>query len=214
MEQQQQKRTAVQRIDDLENGLMGLYRVADSFAKDIGTLKEAIKLLGNKVDAIVKATMAGEDLNDDVLTRIMVENNVADLKNKVDQLVMAGTLVATTGAITENDFIVGQEVDDSGKVVNPRLQFVLSALQPELRDKIKGAKVGDSITFQEGKLKLEIKEAYSIVAPKPPEVTPATVADPFAEVTMDAAPVIPATDQNVLPVEQSSSNANSDQPAQ
>src|SRR5271170_6768520 len=99
MEQQktEQKRTAVQRIDDLERGLMGMYQAGDNLARDIMTIKEAIKLLGGKVDAIVKATMAGEDLNDDVLSRIMVENNVTELKTKVSQLVTSGTLVPYEG---------------------------------------------------------------------------------------------------------------------
>ena len=59
-----------------------MYQAGDNLASDTQTLKEAIKLLGNKIDAIVKATMAGEDLNDEVLSRIMVENNVTELKSE------------------------------------------------------------------------------------------------------------------------------------
>jgi hypothetical protein len=189
------KRTAVQRIDDLERGLMDMFQAGDNLSRDVYTIKEAIKLLGNKVDAIVKATMAGEDLNDDVLSRIMVENNVADLKSKVDQLVAIGTLVASEAPIEENNFVVGREVDDTGKVLNPRLQFVLASLEEKLRAKIKGAKVGDSVDFKDGKLKFEIQQVYSVVAPKPPEAPAAPDANAAAP-TETAAPATPAAEQS------------------
>ncbi len=212
MEQQKQeqpKRTAVQRIDDLERGLMGMYQAGDNLAKDIVTLKEALKLLGNKVDAIVKATMAGEDLNDDVLSRIMVQNNVEELKNKVSQLVVSGTLQPTEEPVDEKNFIVGREVDDTGKVLNPRLQFVLGSLQPELQAKIKGSKVGDTIAFQEGKLKFEIQEAYSVVVPQLPAETQESAAP--ASTAEVAAPA----DQSEAPAaEQSSVDANGDSATQ
>lgn len=196
MEQQQQqqaKRTAVQRIDDLERGLMGMFQAGDNLARDTMTLKEAIKLLGNKVDAIVKATMAGEDLNDQVLSRIMVENNVTELKNKVSQLIASGTLAPSENPVDEKTFIVGREVDQDGTVLNPRLQFVLNSLKEELREKIKGKKVGESVQFQEGKLNFEIQETYEIVVPKAPEAeAQAQEAAPASE----AQPVAPAAEQS------------------
>jgi hypothetical protein len=221
MEQQQPKRTAVQRIEDLERGVMGMFQNGDNMGRDLMTIKEAIKLLGNKIDAIVKATQRGEDLNDDIIGKIMVENNVAELKARVDQLVAAGTLVATTEPVDEKTFVVGQEVDDTGKVLNPRLQFVLGALQEELRNKIKGSKVGDSVVFQEGKLKFELQEAYSVAPPKPPEapaeaVMDAAPAQEQAPATTELAPAAPAQEQAApaAPAEQSSTDASNDSAAQ
>ena len=201
MEQQQQKRTAVQRIDDLERGLMGMYQAADNMGRDLMTVKEAIKLLGNKIDAIVKATQRGEDLTDEVIGNIMVQNNVADLKARVDQLVASGTLVATLEPVDEKNFVVGQEVDDTGKVLNPRLQFVLGALNEDLRNKIKGAKVGDSVVFQEGKLKFDLQEAYAVVTP-----APAVEAEAATEAVADTQAVASAPAEAA--VEQSSTDAN------
>jgi hypothetical protein len=206
------KRTAVQRIDDLERGLMGMFQAGDNLARDVQTLKEAIKLLGNKVDAIVKATMAGEDLNDEVLSRIMVENNVTELKGKVAQLVASGTLVAFEGELNEKHFVIGQEVDDTGKVLNPRLQFVLNSLQPALREKILGKKVGDSVAFQDGKLMFEIQEAYEVTTPKAPTVEAAPAVQSDSIVAPDANTAAP--DANTLPVEQSSTDASTDPAAQ
>ena len=180
--------------------------------KDLMTMKEAIKLLGNKLDAVVKATQRGEDLNDDVIGKIMIENNVQELKARVDQLVAAGTLVATLEPVDEQTFVVGQEVDDTGKVLNPRLQFVLGALQGELLAKIKGSKVGDTVLFQDGKLKFEIQEAYSVAKPAPlaPAVESAAPAEPAPAPEAEATVTAPAADVNVLPQEQSSTDASND----
>jgi hypothetical protein len=229
MEQQQPKRTAVQRIEDLERGVMGMFQAADNMGRDLMTCKEAIKLLGNKMDSIVKATQRGEDLTDEVIGNIMIENNVAELKGRVDQLVAAGTLVATTEAVDEKNFLVGQEVDESGKVLNPRLQFVLGALQPELKEKFLGAKVGDSVVFQEGKVKFLLQEAYTVVAKQPD--APAAEAAPAQEqatATTEQAPAAPAQEQAAPATEvvlnpplnptldagQSSSDASTDPAAQ
>ena len=53
-QQQPQKPTASQRIDSLENGLGALFQTADNLARDMMIVKDAIKLLGNKLDAVVK----------------------------------------------------------------------------------------------------------------------------------------------------------------
>lgn len=204
METQQptKTRTASQRLDDLERGVMAMYQAADNIARDVMTLKEAIKLLGNKLDAVVKATSAGEALTDETLSRIMVQNNVDELKEKVTNLVGQGILVATD-TVTEATFIVGREVDDKGAVVNPRMQFVVSALQAPLKAKLNGAKIGQLVEFQEGKLKFEVLEAYSIQSPKAPEA-----AQPEAQ-TLEA-----ALAPEAKAAEQSSSDANTTQASQ
>lgn len=165
--QQADKRTASQRIDDMERGLMALYQTADNMARDLMTIKEAIKLLGNKLDSVVKVSASGQPMNDETIAKIMVENNVEELRQKVQNLVDSGALVAAE-AISANSFVVGREVDsESGAVQNPRLQFVVSALQPEIKDKFPGAKVGEKIALQEGKWSFEVLEVYDIQTPTP-----------------------------------------------
>lgn len=168
MQQQQDKRTASQRIEDLERGLMSLYQTADNMARDLMTIKDAIKLLGNKLDAVVKATAAGETMSDEVIAKIMVQNNVDELKAKVDNLVAQGVLKAGE-AIGPNSFVVGREISEDGTVQNPRMQFVVSALQEGVRDKFPGAKAGETLVLQEGKWKFEVLEVYDLVAPEAPQ---------------------------------------------
>lgn len=167
-EQQTDKRTATERIQDLETGVASNFQTLDSMARDIMVIKEAIKLLGNKVDSIVKASERGQPLNDEVLSKIMIENNVEDLRGKVTSLVSQGIL-APQEVVDDNSFLVGREVNETGEVVNPRLQFSLQALQEDMRGKIKGSKPGDIIALQEGKLKFEVLETYSVQPPKMPE---------------------------------------------
>jgi len=173
-QQQADKRTASQRIDDMERGLMALYQTADNMARDLMTIKEAIKLLGNKLDSVVKASNRGEKLTDETIAAIMVENNVEELKQKVQNLVTSGALV-TAEEIGPNSFVVGREVAADGTVQNPRLQFVVSALQPEIKDKFPGRKAGERIELQEGKWAFEVLEVYNIQTPQeaPQQVAPA-----------------------------------------
>jgi hypothetical protein len=164
MADQNDKRTASQRIDDLENAMRAVYQTLDPMGRDLMTCKEAIKLLGNKADALAKA--AG--ITDDVIGKLMIENNVAELKEKVTNLVAQGILVPSE-ELNDTAFIVGQEVDDSGAIVNPRAQFALGSIAPEVREKIKAGKIGEPLLLQEGKLRLLITEAYQIIPPQPPQ---------------------------------------------
>lgn len=161
----EQKKTASQRIDDLERGLMSLYQAADNMARDMGTIKEAIKLLGNKLDAVVKASERGESLNDTVIAKIMVENNVEELRSKVLDLVNKGVL-ASTEEVQLNSFVVGRELSEDGAVQNPRMQFVVAQLQENVRNKFPGSKVGQILDLEEGKWKFEVQEIYNIQTPE------------------------------------------------
>jgi hypothetical protein len=186
-QQKEQPKSATQRIGDLENAVMNLYQTLNGMAKDIMTIKEALKLLGNKSDAMVKVGgFADADID-----KAMVANNVAELKAKVDGLVAQGVLVADAVA-NENSFVVGREIDADDKVVNPRIQFVMTSIPPDAAKKIVGAKPGDVLTFGDGKLKLAVDEVFTVVVPEPPkaempaaEVAPAAAQ---AEAATDAAP--------------------------
>jgi len=207
-------RSASQKIQDLENALISLYQTVDNIARDLNTCKDALKLLGNKMDSIVKATNAGEPLSDEVISRIMLENNIEELKNRLRVMVAQGTLVPTE-QVAEDSFIAGSDINEQGETVNHRLQFALYAIKPpELQQKFIGARVGDVLNLQEGKLKFKVAEIYQIQKPKPAEAAPAAPAEtaqaaPAAEAASDAAPAapeaapapasVPQPDQTVTP---------------
>jgi hypothetical protein len=183
-QEEPKKRSAGERLDDLENAVMSLFQLSDNITRDILTIKEALKLLNNKVDAMAKASVSGEQFSDDVLKRIMIENNCAELASKVNAMIEQGFLVSE-GEVSENSFVVGEEVDNDGKVLNPRLQFVFQALKPELKEKLLGVKTGDTATITDV-LKFHVSESYRIQQPQAP-----------AEEA--AAPVEPTTDTQAAP---------------
>lgn len=167
MSNNQKQRSATERLNDLEQATMNLYQTVDNMARDLMTVKDAIKLLGNKVDSIVQAIQAGGPVNDDVIGALMVQNNVNELKTKVDGLIAQGVLVAEA-AITAESFVVGREISAAGKVTNPRIQFVMTALSPEIKEKLVGVAPGQTVEFQEGKDKFEVVESFSIQNPQLP----------------------------------------------
>jgi hypothetical protein len=163
------KRTATQRIEDLERALMSLYQTADNMARDLMTVKDALKLLGNKLDATVKALVRdGSKISDEVISSIMVENNIEELKQKVNTLVQQGILTPAE-EIIESSFIVGRDLGQDGTVVNPRMQFTYTGISPEVREKLRGAKPGQIIEFAADKNKFEVLEVYTIGAPAAPK---------------------------------------------
>lgn len=191
-------RSATQKLTDLENAVMSLFDVNDKLSRDVMTLKNVLKLLDNKVNSIVKASSAGEPLTDEVLTRIMVENNVAELAQKVTNMISQGFL-ALEDAVSENSFIVGSEIDTNDKVTNPRIQFALKSLSAEMQAKILGVKLGDTVSINEV-LKFKVLESYKIQEPKAPEAPVlAAVPDAPAEPAATTETPVSQPDQPVTP---------------
>lgn len=191
------KKNASQRLDDVETVLSHTSHTLDMMARDLMILKEAVKLLGNKADAVAKAA----NLSDDQISKLMIENNIEELKQKTIQMIAQGILDDTDVA-AEDSFIIGQEVGDDGSVVNPRIQFALSALGQPLKDKLLGAKAGDLVSLEEGKLKLLITELYKIQSPKltqedsvPAESVEAAPATPAAQAIVDVVPTQSESEQ-------------------
>jgi hypothetical protein len=197
-------KTAGQRLDDLERAMMSLFQNMDNLGRETGTIKEALRLLGNKVDALAKANLRGEAPTDETLSQIMIDNNVEELKGKVEGLVKAQVLVATD-IVGDTSFIVGREIAaDSDKVINPRLQFSLTALAKEVGDKIRGHLVGDIITIQEGQVRFEVLEVYNIQTP-PPAAQPTA---PATDAQAAAPAAAPATDASSTPAATATTDAS------
>lgn len=193
------KRTASQRIDDLERAVMTLYQGSNNMARDLQLAKDAVKLLNNKLSAMQKASNDGEKLTDEVISRIMLENQIEELKGRVKALVDQGVLVATD-TITEGTFIVGSEDEPAaadgtpGKTVNHRLQLPLASLEKDIQEKLNGAKIGDVVKFKDDALVFKVLEVYTIVNPTPAEAPAEQPAAPAAaeQSSSDAAPAAPA----------------------
>lgn len=153
------KLNASQRLETLEVNVQELLMYMNNMARDLNILREAIKLLGNKTDAIQKAS----NISDDTVVSLMIDNNAKELEEKVSDFVSQGVL-QTSETIDENSFVVVKELNDDGTVANKRAQFVVGALK-EHKDKLMGLKVGDTTKLSEGTMSLQIDEVYTIVPP-------------------------------------------------
>lgn len=180
----QKQRSATERLSDTEQALQAVFQTLDNMGRDLMLCKDAIKLLGNKLDAVVKAA----NLSDDTISALMVQNNVDELKGKVDALIAQGILEATT-TVDAQSFLVIREIDDAGKVVNPRLQFTMGALDPAISEKLIGGQPGQTIEVKEGALKVEILEVYGIKTAQP---APAAEAAPAEATAPESAPAAEA----------------------
>lgn len=125
-------------------------------------LKEALQLINQKLDAVVSLSSAGAALTDDNINSAIVSMKEQELKNRVDAYVQEGRLVATE-EVGEESIVVGRELNESGVVENPRIQFLVGRLIDELKQKFVGRKVGDLVKGENGKLDIEIMEIYNAV---------------------------------------------------
>lgn len=198
MSENENTKTAVERLEILENTVQNIIQAIQplgNMAQDLMSLREAVKLLNNKLDSVVKLTNAGTALTDENLNQTMTDNNAKELETKVTKMVGDG-LLASTDTVGKESFVVINEQDSAGKVVNPRMQFLLSALQnEEIRGKLEGAKVGTNVLVGTTGGSLNVLEAYNIVTPMPAtaeESHVANTAPPSA--TDDSGPVIVAPD--------------------
>lgn len=162
----QSKKSATQRLEDLENAVMNLYNVANGLARDLYISKEALKLLGNKTDSVVKCINKGSTLTAENISAAMVENNIEELKNVVESYVKMGAC-APTDIVANDSFLVVREIAKDGSVADPRAQFTLASLEnKEVATKLLGAKVGDVVPTYEGKHSIEVLEIYKVAAPQ------------------------------------------------
>ena len=164
-------------------------------ANDLTGFREALKLLNNKLDALVKTLNQKEtQVSEEDLNKFMVQNNVDELTRKISDMVKSG-LLAASDTVTNGSFVVINEQGKDGTILNPRMQFVVSALQhEEVRSKLEGSKVGANIPVGDQGGSINVLESYDVVAPAAPEATatPAVTETTPATSTDSAAPAAEA----------------------
>jgi hypothetical protein len=180
---QQKQRSATERLGDLEQATMSVFQALDNQSRDLSLIKDAIKLLGNKLNSVVQLLEKGDSVNDANIAIQMVANNVAELDARIQGLKAQGILVRQE-EVTAESFIVAREVDDNGTVINPRLQSLLASFPEAVQGKLLGAKAGDIVNVADGKLKVELLDVYTFQAPEveqPQEQTEAAAEAPASE---------------------------------
>lgn len=159
------KMNATQKIANLESIVVGQEQQIKILADEIDRLRGTINSLSKRLNASIQATE-----NHDTVNKIIIDENVKELEGKVKFLVDQKILTLDQEAeVTEKTFVVGRELNAEGEVINPRVQFALGSLPEDLKEKIKGNKVGGLVQTDESDLRLEITEVYRINEPKPVE---------------------------------------------
>lgn len=163
------KATSTQKLAALEDKAMAHERNFLVLADEIDQLKVLIQGLNKRLNAAIKAGETEEGLSNQTVQDIIIEENEKELKGKVDFLVEQGLLkkLGEEDVTNIRSFLVGKEIDsESGKVVNPRAQFSVGSLSPDLQEKVIGLKLGDSTSFREEDPDFVVTELYSIVDPE------------------------------------------------
>jgi len=165
--QEASKMTAAQRLEALESIVLTGEQKFQVVGEELDKLRNLIVGLNKRINASIKAAETGSLTNDSV-NKIIISQAAKELEDKVTGLVKAGVLEQVSNAetlITDRSFVVGREMDEEGNEINPRVQFALASIDPSLRDKILGHKLGDLIDLSDGtnvKSKFEITELYKI----------------------------------------------------
>jgi len=204
--------TAAQRLEQLEAQVINLIQVQDMITGDVQTIKEALRLLADKVSAIVTLSGSGKQLTNESINDAMVQANVDDLDTRLNAMIERGVLVLQgEGAmIAADSFVVGQEIEDkTGKVANPRIQFPLGGLKPEFRESLMGKKVGESAKIGDEAYTVEITRIYQIKPLKTAAQIEAEQAAAKAEASASE-----ATSSEAASSEAASSEASSDSATQ
>ncbi|CAM6005499.1 unnamed protein product [Sphagnum balticum] len=175
------KRTATQRIEDLEkvlamvcnglNQLQGAVQALFQSQNELGPIKTALKILDRKTDGIVHSASADGGITFAAIKKYVEDLNIQDLKKMVADYLAAGKVVPTD-VVAGDSFLVCEEYQPDGTLQNPRVQFRMDAQEKSTTDLLTGKKVGDLVSLGESEVSLKILELYTITPEKAPE-TPA-----------------------------------------
>lgn len=215
-------RTAGQKIEDLERVVTMLYQSVGaldgavksllSTQRDMVLVRDALRILNKKTEAIIQVANEASGITAAAVSELVVKMNVEDLKAQVDEYLKRGSLVPAD-EVTAKSYLICEEQNADGTLANPRIQFRLDSQDAETQAALTGKKVGDTVSFGEGKYAAKILELYTLVDPTPqaaaqPEVaqaapTPAetTQADSAPAAAPEAAPAAATPAQNTLPEE-------------
>lgn len=158
--------TASQKLEALENMFMAQNNQIEILADEIDRLRNQLVAVNKRLNSTIQAAEQGA-ISNDAVNKVILADNMRELESKITFLVEQGVLVRNDEAVIgEKNFVVGREIDTSGNVTNPRVQFSVNSIDPEVKKQMMGKKAGDVVAYSESEDSLEITEVYDIVEPK------------------------------------------------
>ena len=172
--------TASERLDAIELGFKMLDSGLADLFQNAEVIRQAIKLLDNKVNSMVNAVNNGEPLTEEVLERIMKDNFATELKQKVEDLKTKGELSDAEYIEADSFVVLKQIASEGGAVIDPRFQAPVSRLSEEVKSLLMGKKVGDLVSLTEAEQAL-VLEIYKIMTMQNAPVNPENAPDSTQE---------------------------------
>ena len=158
--------TAAQKLEALENMFMSQNNQIEILADEIDRLRNQLVAVNKRLNSTIQAAEQG-GISGDNVNKIILGENMKELEAKINFLKEQGVLVKNDEAeISDKSFVVGREIDTEGNVTNPRVQFSVGSVDPDVKKQIYGKKLGDVVAYSESQDSLEITEVYDIVDPK------------------------------------------------
>lgn len=119
--------------------------------------------LRSELKALVEIVANKEELSLEAIKAKVIAASVAQLENNV-KILKDKNLLVDTEEVAADSFIVAQQQDEKGNIVNTRIQFLLSELDTESQLKILSKKAGETANMGEGQPTLYILEVYKATA--------------------------------------------------
>lgn len=155
------KLNAAQKLEALENMVMGIQQQVNIVAEEIDKVGYFVQQLGRRLNASNQvANISHESVN-----KVLIDESDKQLEAQVNMLLERGVLIESENGDVDNEecFIVGREIDGEGNVVGTRTQFAIMTLVPELRDKFIGQKKGSIVKNEQNENCIEITEVYNVI---------------------------------------------------
>lgn len=163
-----QKLNATQRIEALEQQLITLSSVVQEqvkvLAEDIDDAKKWLLQLNSKVKYVIDLAEKKGVVSLGEINELMIQEQKADLINKIKIMVEAGYFKLTQGPVTEDSFIVCN--DETVKDQPVRWQSAVSIINPTFQSLFIGKSIGDTVvttTNESNKEQHKIIEIYEVV---------------------------------------------------
>lgn len=168
-------RNSKDRLDTLEKQVVALTQSVNALVDANQTLTLQVANLGHSLGlvsnrsstvraelaALVQIIAENKPITLENIKEKVVSATVESLKSDVEKLVQEKILMPTED-VADDSYVVGKQVMD-GKVVNERIQFLLSSLDQDMQMKILSKKAGETVIFGEGQPDLYIMEVYKDV---------------------------------------------------
>ena len=158
------KKTAKERLDSLEEQVMDLHHSNLALATITENQRLAVVELSDKLDALIFLSEREGKVSEETIKEQRKTNAIENMKSDINEAIEKGALTKVE-VVGSRSFIVVQEKDKKGNIVQERAQVALMNMPPEIKDDFLGLNKGAIVEKEE--VNIELQEIYDIAEPSP-----------------------------------------------